>query len=417
MTDHAIGRSAVFQSFAQDAGAWTASSTDAGCVGGVRLPIERAVYLNASSGEAVPFETVRRSFAASAQIIAPHAEDGMRFRLQAKYPLDATKPITLTAAGETFDLSAAREPAGDSVLTGSPEVLAALKRAAADGDDATFVAHSADTGRSVRDTVPPLPFDDVATCGARGAPDAALDPVTLISIRYIAAPTPETAATLEEMRVCGATEADGPVHRGTLRQVTGFASQTRDVYARFDNDGAAVQLYVPGVFEALRQPDGRWRADVSRAAAGNDPFARADVSGCLGASAVTLCEYPDGELGPCVGEFLLGDLGEEALSDPPGAWVPFAPASATSAPAALGAAMGTLTPTSFGSFLGFGGSATASRGGASQLGSPPPPPVSTPPNDGVAVIPLPPALWLVTTAFGMLLAGGHAARRSARRFS
>lgn len=430
-------RVAISQTFQDDDVSWTTTTSGAGCVAGSVIDIEASSYVARDTGEAAPFESVIRSYAASAQLVGDESGSPLRLRVQVKYPLHRDHPVTLSVAGETFDLDAFRERAGDSVLIDAPDILAALRRADAAGDAATLVAVSAATGRLVTDTLTPPSFDALDACLAAGAPEDAPPPLALVTLRHLIARTPETVATLPEMRACGASESDGPIHRGALQAVTGFFAHTRAVYARFDADGAPRHLYVPGVFEAVREETGVWRADVSRAAAGNDPFEEGVVSGCLGAGAVTLCEDVDGALGPCVGEFLIGELDDDPFGEP----------GAASGGAGRGATTGATAPFvdqiwgpgfggGFGRFGGSGGGglsgggAGGARGGfggrlgggaSSSLesaldggGQVSPPPLDQP----MPVIPLPASIWLLGGALGLLgwrAAATHAARNSSTR--
>jgi hypothetical protein len=407
------------QTFHDSGASWVATDAGAGCVSSRTIPIEDSLYIDRATGALKSFEDVRRSYAASAQLIS-EAPDGLqRLRVQFKYPLDRNEPVTLTAGGETFDLEPFRERSGDSVLITAPEIIAALRRADTAGGDATLVAVSADTKRLVVDAVAPPSFETLAACLAQGAPEDAETPIALITVSHDSAPTPDSVATLPEMRACGAEPDAGPLHRGALRSVTGFVSQTRDVYVRFSPDGSPRHLYIPGIFEAVREADGAWRADVSRAAAGNDPHAESTVSGCLGAATVWLCEDGAGGLGPCVGALLVGELPVEnlladAASRDVGAWSHTAPSTSGSTWPEF------ASPASMG---GSGGWSSGARGTSAppSVSSPRDPRLVTPaPDETVIPIPAPGALGMLVAAVAALATVGfrrQAARRSSSRIA
>jgi hypothetical protein len=391
------------------------------CMAGATVDIERSVYRDGVTGAPVPFAAVTRSRGTSGQLIAAHPDGAPALRMQFKYPLAPGAPVTLRLDGEDIDLTGAVEPAGDSVLIRDPALLARARDWMGAGGSLGFGATSRDTGRRVEDRLPGPDFAAFDACLA--TPDAALPagaPSRAVTLRFEASPTPETAATAAEARVCEAGDPARVLHRGRLRAVTGFFSPTPEVFVAFDAAGEAREIHIPGVFDARRRDDGGFDARLSISSDSNDPGEPARVKGCLGAAPVALCGSAAGGAG------FIGDCPGGRLAPPPVAltgWPwdeaasPFTVALAGDDAAPPGG------PDPRGRGAGGGGDPGGGRGGGGGGGwggggggggGPPgdpwgrPDPGPPPP----AVIALPPAFWLL--AAGLAALATLAARRRRR---
>lgn len=300
------------QTFLSDTISRLDTPSGAACVASAPIDLEAARYVGPEGAETL-FETVRRSRAASVQLLHPLDDGAPRLRVQLKYPVDKGRPVRLEIGDADLDAARFLEPAGDSLRIAEPGTLARLRAALApDGPGAGLVAVSADTGRRIEDRLPALDLAGLADCLKDGA-GPRRTPRRALSVAFEAAPTPKTQQSPAEARSCAMDDPGGSVHRGRLLGVTGFLAQTRTVHVVFGPDGAPARLYVPGVFDATRavqragdplRLETPFVADVSVAADRNDPLAPARAKGCLGSSATALCLRPAGEgtyaLGPCV---------------------------------------------------------------------------------------------------------------------
>ena len=314
-----------------------ATGNGASCVASQTLPIASSVYVEAN-GTSVDFKDVIRSPATSIQAIArPGAAIG--FRIQMKYSPDAAQPISLDVAGQTLDLATSLEPSSDSLwLTGTDaRILAeALRR----GDIPKLSATSGESGRRITDqiTAPDmagmdacritldelLSAQDLAEAGtpdltapvaatlpadagqegepsittgvtAHGSQDVALlisveqvpvrpalpEPVAGLRLEFVARPDPETRIAPRALEKCRMSNIPENVYLGRLTAVTGFFSQTQDVYVAFDKQGQVQRAYIPGIFDSELRPEGG-SARVSLAADINHPDQTNMVKGCLG---------------------------------------------------------------------------------------------------------------------------------------
>jgi len=304
---------ALAQSFVSDTISRLDTPSGAACVASAPIAVAASRYSDPGGAE-VAFGDVRRSHAASVQLLHPPGGHRPSLRVQLKYPVDRTRPIRIEAGGVALDARRFLEPAGDSLRITDPASLARLRHALGpDGPGAHVVAVSEDTGRRIEDSLPHLDLAGLAGCLA-GSSGAARPPREFLSLEFEAAPTPETRLTPAEAGACAMDGAGGPVHRGRIRHATGFFAQTRTVHVVFGPGGAPQRLHVPGVFDAAVGRAGAedplgfetpFAVDVSVAADRNDPLAKATAKGCLGASRTALCLRPAGRglhaLGPCVG--------------------------------------------------------------------------------------------------------------------
>ena len=301
------------QSFVGETVSHVATRTGAACIASETIPVAISTY-RGPEGETVPFARVTRSVAASIQYIVPTGGDAPFFRIQLKYPLRRDSEVRLFGSGVSLDLADALEPSGDSLRIATPARVEALRAALRRGA-ATLRAMSADTGRIVTDPLPTPDFAGARRCAAAQAPEAASAPG--LGLVVAAAPTKATRIDPEALAACAMTPGLGPVHRGEIVSASGFFAQTRSAYVVFDQAGDARQVYVPGVFEAIRRADGSYAVDVSIAARSNDPLQVNAVKGCLGDEPATLCpalaKAGAVSLGRCLGDvFAFEDLFDDA---------------------------------------------------------------------------------------------------------
>jgi uncharacterized membrane protein YgcG len=308
-----------------------ATRNGASCVASQTLAIAESVY-RAPDGSVVDFADVIRSPASSIQAIG-RPDAPVAFRVQLKYSPDPAEPITMEIDGRTLDLASVLEASSDSLwLTGdAAEVLAeALRR----GDTPALRATSGDTGRQITDRITspdmagldaclvtldelldaeglpqmdlaeaalPAPYRPDAGGLAAGAlsgivPEEAITlvvveearvepalpvPVEGLRLEFVARPDPETRIAPSALEHCRMTDIPETVYLGRLTAVTGFFSQTQDVYVAFDGEGQVKRAYVPGIFDSDLSV-GASRARVSLAADSNLPDQPNTVRGCLG---------------------------------------------------------------------------------------------------------------------------------------
>lgn len=412
----APGLGPAFAQVAAGPGVWRVATPEGrGCVAGRALDVAGAEYLDAG-GRAVDFGQVRRSRGASVQWIAAPGE-ALRLRVQLKYPVDAARGLVLEVGGRALDMAEALERSGDSLVIRDAAVLAAL----AEGGG-RLTGWSEDTGRRIADALPAGGPEGLADCLA--GLEAAVGPLpgTAPGLRVAAAPSAETRVGPAEAEQCGATVTGVPLHRGRLVGATGFFAPTDAALVGFDRAGAPVQVHLPGVFEALRQSDGSWRARLSISADANEPLRANAVKGCLGDAWVAVCAAPSRE-----GEWAWGDCAEAglaALATPgaggwpggggtlggggPGTGGPVTGGGATGGPATGGAATG-------GRVTGGDGGATVASARfalpplsiAEARGEPDTPPLPE------AAVPGPPAFGLLAAAAAWLAFAARRRRQSA----
>ncbi|MEI4233996.1 hypothetical protein [Roseovarius sp. D22-M7] len=308
------------------------------CVASRVLPIADASY-SAPNGTPVSFEDVTRSPASSVQAIA-RPDEPVTFRVQLKYSPDPSRPIEMRIDGQTLDLVDALEPSNDSLLlTGDTAQLLAdvLRR----GTAPTLRATSDVTGRRIIDQImapdmagldsclvtleDPPAVDDLPTAEVsnydvadadipgsamelRHADDRVADtpnedvpenlgtlpaeetgasqpvvpvPVTGLRLEFSARPDPELRVDPSALKHCRMRDIPDNVFLGQLSAVTGFFSQTQDVYVAFDDRGELQRAYIPGIFDSDLTM-GSNRAHISLAADSNLPDQPNTVRGCLG---------------------------------------------------------------------------------------------------------------------------------------
>lgn len=314
-----------------------ATSKGYSCVASHTLPIALSVYVDAN-GKAVDFKDVIRSPASSIQAIV-RRDAAVEFRIQLKYSPDPAQPISLNIASQTLDLTMSLEPSGDSLwLTGAD--AQALANAFRQGDIPKLYGTSRDSGRRIIDQITAPDMTGLDTCRitldellvaqqvtavglvdptaivdntllastgqegqsstttgltARGSEDAVVlvsveqtldqptlpEPVAGVRLEFIARPDPETRIAPSELEKCRMSNIPENVYLGRLTAVTGFFSQTSDVYVAFDEQGMVQRAYIPGVFDSELRPEGG-SARVSLAADTNLPDQVNMVKGCLG---------------------------------------------------------------------------------------------------------------------------------------
>ena len=293
----------------------------------------RASTYSYEAGERVPFTEVERSPAAGLWIIgasklrlgsvepAPGVSDnGGILRVVLKYPVEE---LFMKTDALTVSLKQDLDPAGDSV-TLSPTNGAHLRAAWQSGSTVRFVGRSRDTGRTVEDVILPPDQTDVQACAAFEAggllgdgtgidlpealPDSGTQPGEFASfdgtdvnwqslvfdpadtrfahqghISVYSGARMSGSPSKSELIGCRMTDLGGEIERYRLTQVNGFISHSSEVWVTRDVQGQVRQVYIPGVFEALRKlGTNTWTADVSIASFANDPFEAPVSKGCLG---------------------------------------------------------------------------------------------------------------------------------------
>ena len=308
------------------------------CVASRALPIAEASY-SASDGTPVSFDDVIRSPASSIQAIA-HPGEPIAFRIQLKYSPDPSRPVEMQIDGQTIDLITDLEPSGDSLLL-TGDTAQSLADALRRGTMPTLHATSDVTERQVVDRImapdmaglesclatlkdlpvvddlpkAEIPDYDVADADIHGsdmewrdaddrvvensnvsAPEnvdtVAMDgiepnrpivpvPVTGLRLEFTARPDPEMRVDPSALKHCRMRDIPDEVFLGRLKAVTGFFSQTQDVYVAFDERGELQRAYIPGIFDS-DLTTGSNRARISLAADSNLPDRPNTVRGCLG---------------------------------------------------------------------------------------------------------------------------------------
>lgn len=299
------------------------------CVASQPLRIDESLYL-APDGTAIAYSDVMRSPASSIQAVA-RPDSPVAFRIQLKYSPDAAKPVILQIGDQILNIVTALEASTDSLwLTGdTARILAgALSR----GDSPSLQATSAGTGRLITDQIPSPDMAGLDAClvtlevrlNDKGAPELDMSdvdmpdldsadvpvsdepdsigtqgtealtvadtapsqpewpvPVSGLRVEFVARPDPETRVAASALEGCRMRDIPESVFLGRLRAVTGFFSQTQDVYVAFDDQGKLQRAYIPGIFDSDLTTSTN-RARVSLAADSNLPDQPNKVSGCLG---------------------------------------------------------------------------------------------------------------------------------------
>ena len=247
---------AISQRFLPSGASIVMSAGGRACVVSRRIGIEASVY-TATDGTLVPFETIRRSIAASVQAVQTLGADQTGFRIQLKFSPAPGTPILLTLDGQSRDLQAMLEPSSDSLWI-SGDMAVALQAAFVAGARPVLHSTSADTGHLVTDRLDAPDLAALAQCRAvptTAAPTtAALTAATLplsneIRVSFQADPATTPLATLPDLRTCGMTDAPGVLHLARLDSVTGFFAQTDKVFVAFAADGTLAQVYIPGILD------------------------------------------------------------------------------------------------------------------------------------------------------------------------
>ena len=341
----------VAQTFLADHGenvSMVATRDGVSCIASRPLPIRESEYRE-SDGTEVPFNKVTRSPASSIQAIARPGEE-VTFRLQLKYSPDTDEPIRLSTEVEEFDLSDTLEPSRDSLwLTGGN--AAALALALAASTSPRLQAISAETGRQVTDRIDAPSMAGLQACletlasleegrsqddadeaavvfgggaepidtaqDAGGAAELALVddaanvpalpvPAAGVRLELVAHRDPDARLTEEQLEGCRMRDIPDELYRGRLTKLTGFFSQTDDVYIAFDGAGRLQRAYIPGIFDSVLA-DGSNDARVSLAADSNVPDRPNTVRGCLGEARIQapFCVYP----GEVDGTYSLAECG------------------------------------------------------------------------------------------------------------
>jgi hypothetical protein len=304
-TDTALRGQAISQQFLPSGAAIVTTADARACVVSRRIAIETSVYAD-PDGTRVPFDTIRRSIAASVQaVLLPTGAPG--FRVQLKYSPAPGTPILLTLDGRQMDLQDQLEPSADSLWIDG-DTATALQAAFSAGERPMLVSTSADTAHLVTDHLDAPDLAALAACQialAQPVSRGSAVPLTNeIRVTFQADPATSPLATLPELRTCGMTDVPGTLHLARLETVTGFYAQTDKVFVSFDAAGALAQVYIPGIFDADFREGGQ-RVRLSQASDSNVPTAGNAVKGCLGSATVEVCHYglAGGEhlLGPCIG--------------------------------------------------------------------------------------------------------------------
>lgn len=457
----------VAQNFLHDHGdnvSLVATADGVSCVASRALPIHESIYRDAE-GATVAFEDVVRSPASSVQAIA-RGETPPAFRIQLKYTPDADAPITLKVGPRAFELRDNVEPSGDSLWL-TDDLAMVLTDAFAAGEAVLLDARSAGTGRRVTDRIDPPSLAGLADCldtlseleaaeaealaADENVPDAVDAPAPILAsapvegraevvivedapaeaklpvpvagvrLELTARADPELRVTDEQLAACRMRDIPEDVYLGRLNGVSGFFSQTSDVYVAFDEEGRLQRAYVPGIFDSDLS-EGVNTARLSLAADSNVPDRANTVRGCLGEAvlAASICVYPD----EAADTYVLAECGVMGVSDdrdePLFAWAtPVTPAAAGigSGTFVNPPARGGSTPPGRVSFAPGGGGGGGSTTPPNLTPFPPPngenppnghppggePPSGPPPGTpDIPSVPLPAAVWLLLGALGGL---------------
>jgi hypothetical protein len=423
----------ISQTFLSEQVSMTRSYAGDACVASAPIAIQESLYV-APDGAAVAFDEVVRSRGSSVQYVAPVGGGGPFFRIQFKYTPDPAYPVRLQAGAVAIDLAPLIELSGDSVVIAEPGAVNAVRAAMAGGAPVLLEAVSRDTGRRVTDRLPEIDFTGVAVCQdhAGTIAYASETPLDSLGLGLRVARDETSLVTPDAARICGMAEPVGEIHRGVLVWTTGFFAQTRKVLAVFDEADRIAHVYVPGVFEVRRGPDGALAGDASIAANANLPLEENRVRGCLGHGPIAVFAFgeidgvhilsaPVGRLalGALPGDLTAGDLLSADLFEDAvllGDFVAGGAYEASGVGSVLGGGLldalargpGSGLAGAFGGGLGSPGSSPAARstpGYTTDPGDPTDPggPTDLPPATPPAVIPVPAALGLMISAFGALL--------------
>jgi hypothetical protein len=308
------------------------------CVASQVLSIADATY-SAPDGTPFPFDDVTRSPASSIQAIA-RPDEQATFRIQLKYSPDPSRPVEMRIEGQTLDLMDALEPSGDSLLltgetaqllgdelrrgasptlratsdvtgreitdrimapdmAGLTSCLVTLKDLPAVDDRPTAevsnydvadadipgsgmeLRHADDRGTDTLLGIVPESVDAVAAEETEASQPIVPDAVTGLRLEFTARPDPELRVDPSALKHCRMRDIPDNVFLGRLTAVTGFFSQTQDVYVAFDERGDLQRAYIPGIFDS-DLTTGSNRARISLAADSNLPDQPNTVRGCLG---------------------------------------------------------------------------------------------------------------------------------------
>ena len=298
-------------------GAWRACDVHS------RIDIEASEY-HSPDGQPVAFTEIVRSVASGLSIYVVDGTPDAIWRLSLKYPISE---VRLQLDERVIDLTGHVSPAGDTVEI--PDFLKVDIQAVWQAQGLVIVdGHSWDTGNRVRDRLMPPQAEDLELCrqwqdGTLGDPEeiATRNDVGALWLTGLGrfasgirerslldqglakprsprrngplglswspgdpdAPPPEPAAT------CRIRDVEGILSRAVLDSVEGFQINTDEAWLRHSIAGELVQIYVPGLFDAVfDRGTTSWVADVSLAAISNDPREAPKVKGCLGTMAIRM---------------------------------------------------------------------------------------------------------------------------------
>lgn len=274
-----------------------------------------------------------RETPAIGQIKSETTDDERIWRIVLKYPV---KSLQMSHGLEKKDLTDQLDTSGDSV-TLSAEDREVLQSAWRGGKTIKLIGSSLDTGRTVFDTLLPVAERDLEACDKyeqgivpEDFAKADSEPLTPVDLGILDPFSELEYSTLWNSEVgtmgrtvafdasrsrrgsngpisvhwgarlpggpdkadlagCRMTDLGGEIERYRLSRVEGFISQSSEAWITRTETGVVQQIYIPGVFEALRQSDGEgWTSDVSIAAFANRPFGEPIYKGCLGSQAIAM---------------------------------------------------------------------------------------------------------------------------------
>lgn len=453
----------------------------ASCVASRVMDIADSVY-SAPDGTSVSFDDVTRSPASSIQAIARPGEP-VAFRVQLKYSPDPSRPVEMEIEGKTLDLVTALEPSSDSLLL-TDDTARLLAGALRRGISLTLRATSDATGRQVADrimapdmagldsclimleglpSVDDLPSSemsdyDLADADTLGSDRLDTDdrvantsnsmvpervdamaadesepsrpvvpiPITGLRLEFTARPDPELRVDPSKLTHCRMRDIPDNVFLGRLTAVTGFFSQTQDVYVSFDDRGQLQRAYIPGIFDS-DLTTGTNRARISLAADSNLPDRQNTVRGCLGNAPLEAPVCAISKSG--IDGYTLAECGVLGMSQtredyPDDFFVPFFRDATESMPTLMTAEDGRSGGTSFSrsagssrnvpSFRGLGGGGAGTGGVTSETSLGDNGFDTFIPGGGgndVSIVPLPGALWMMLVAFTGLYGAGMLIQR------